>query len=146
VSARSGRSEGARWAVVNREARRVMRTYTTSFFIASRFLPKSKREEVEAVYAAVRYPDELADTFPLSGAERRGLLERWQADYERGLNCSTLGEALREGVPCFLAAFTRVVRERRIPAEHYRAFLDAMRRDIAPRAFKALRHFPFRQA
>src|SRR5689334_13248009 len=59
------RSEQGAWRVLNREARRVMRAYTTSFFIVSRFLPRAKREEVEAVYAAVRYPDEVVDTFPI---------------------------------------------------------------------------------
>jgi 15-cis-phytoene synthase len=130
--------EDAAWRVLAREARRVMRAYTTSFFIVSRFLPPRKREEVEAVYAAVRFPDEIVDTFPLTNAERRRLLNLWQTDYETGLRCSTLEEALSDGVPCFLAAFTKVVRERAIPAEHYRAFLDAMRRDTNPRPFVSL--------
>lgn len=131
-------SEDAAWRGLAREARRVMRAYTTSFFIVSRFLPKRKRAEVEAVYAAVRYPDEVVDTFALADAERRNLLDRWQASYETGLASSSLEEALRNEVPCFLAAFTKVVRERRIPAEHYRAFLDAMRRDTSPRPFETL--------
>jgi phytoene synthase len=41
-------------------------------------------------------------------------------------------------VPCFTASFTKVVRERAIPPEHYRAFLAAMRRDAAPRPFATL--------
>ncbi|HVF44307.1 MAG TPA: phytoene/squalene synthase family protein [Pyrinomonadaceae bacterium] len=131
-------SEEGAWGVLAREARRVMRAYTTSFFIVSRFLPARKRAEVEAVYAAVRFPDEVVDTFPLSGPERGKLLERWRADYEVGLRCGSLSEALRAGVPCFLAAFTKVVRERGIPAAHYRAFLDAMRRDTDPRPFETL--------
>jgi 15-cis-phytoene synthase len=131
-------AEGSAWRVLNRQARRVMRAYTTSFFIVSRFLPRAKREEVEAVYAAVRYPDEVVDTFPLADRERRALLERWEEGYETGLASTSLAEALGRGVPCFLAAFTKVVRERRIPLEHYRAFLAAMRRDIAPRPFETL--------
>lgn len=131
-------SEKAAWRVLAREARGVMRAYTTSFFIVSRFLPARKREEVEAVYAAVRFPDEVVDTFPLSGDERRKLLERWRADYEVALRCDSLAGALRAGVPCFLAAFTKVVRERGIPVEHYRAFLDAMQRDTEPRPFASL--------
>lgn len=131
-------SEEGAWRVLAREARGVMRAYTTSFFIVSRFLPSEKRAEVEAVYAAVRFPDEVVDTFPLSGHERRKLLDHWRADYEVGLRCRTLAEALRGDVPCFLAAFRKVVRERGIPAEHYRAFLDAMRRDTDPRPFATL--------
>jgi phytoene synthase len=41
-------------------------------------------------------------------------------------------------VPCPLGAFTKVVRERGIPEEYYRAFLDAMRRDTTPRPFQSL--------
>src|SRR5215207_460281 len=131
-------SEGGAWRVLNREARRVMRAYTTSFFIVSRFLPRAKREEVEAVYAAVRYPDEVVDTFPLDAAGRLRLLDEWGAYYEAGIECASLHEALRRGVPAHLAGFTRVVRERDIPPEHYRAFLGAMRLDIRPRPFKTL--------
>src|ERR1044072_4736585 len=131
-------SEGAAWRVLNREARRVMRTYTTSFFIVSRFLPRTKREEVQAVYAAVRYPDEIVDTFPLSADERLRLLDEWGAHYETGIKCATRREALERGVPAHLAGFTRTVRERDIPEEHYRAFLNAMRLDVAPRPFETL--------
>ncbi|HEU4508110.1 MAG TPA: phytoene/squalene synthase family protein [Pyrinomonadaceae bacterium] len=130
--------EQAAWRVLTREARGVMRAYTTSFFIVSRFLPPHKRAEVEAIYAAVRYPDEIVDTFPLTDFERGELLDQWQADYETGLRCASLEAALRSNVPCFLAAFTRVVRERAIPPEHYRAFLDAMRHDTRPRPFASL--------
>jgi 15-cis-phytoene synthase len=131
-------SEGAVWSVINREARGVMRAYTTSFFIVSRFLPAVKRAEVEAVYAAVRYPDEIVDTFPLGRDERLRKLDEWGDGYEEGLAAASMREAVRRGVPCFLASFTSVVRERGIPPEHYRAFLAAMRHDAAPRPFATL--------
>lgn len=131
-------TEQAAWRALNREARRVMRAYTTSFFIVSRFLPRAKREEVEAVYAAVRYPDEVVDTFPLGADERLRLLDQWGAHYEAGIKSATLREALGRGVPAHLAGFTRVVRERDIPVEHYRAFLGAMRLDVTPRPYRTL--------
>jgi phytoene synthase len=137
-AALGARSERAAWRVLNREARRVMRAYTTSFFIVSRFLPRAKREEVEAVYAAVRYPDEVVDTFPLDAGGRLRLLDEWGAHYETGIKSATLHEALARGVPAHLAGFTRVVRERDIPEEHYRAFLGAMRLDVTPRPFETL--------
>src|SRR5215217_6428306 len=92
-AALSSCSEQAAWRVLNREARRVMRAYTTSFFIVSRFLPRAKRREVEAVYAAVRYPDEVVDTFPLDAGERLRLLDEWGAHYETGIKSATLHEA-----------------------------------------------------
>lgn len=132
------RSEREAWSVLVRESRAVMRRYTTSFFVVSRFLPRAKRDEVEAVYAAVRYPDEVVDTFRLERAERLRLLEEWRGHYEVGLACGSVREALVRGVPSHLAGFTRVVRERAIPHEHYRAFLDAMRLDVDPRHFRTL--------
>lgn len=133
-------NEAAAWSVIARQARRVMRAYTTSFFIVSRFLPAAKRAEVEVVYAAVRYPDEIVDTFPLSSAEQLALLDRWQQQYEVALRCSSIKEALNREVPSFLAAFAIVVRERNIPRENYRSFIDAMRRDATPSVYRSVPH------
>lgn len=138
VRALAANTEREAWLVLTKRARAVMRAYTTSFFIVSRFLPAAKRAEVEAVYAAVRYPDEIVDTFMLSRAAQLRKVDEWGEGYERGLRAASLGDALRAGTPCFLASFTKVVRERGIPHEHYRAFLAAMRRDAAPRPFETL--------
>ena len=131
-------SEDAAWAIIVRQARAVLRTYSTSFFIVTRFLPPAKRDQVEAIYAAVRYPDEVVDTFPLTPTERSRRLDRWALRYEEGLAARSIKEALREDVPCFLASFTQVVRETHIPPEHYRAFIGAMRLDVQPRPFSTL--------
>ena len=111
-----------------REARNVLRTYSSSFFLVTRFLPPSKRAEVEVIYASVRYPDEIVDTFPIDRSRQHGLLDSWSDGYELGLTG-------RSGTPPFLAAFTEIVRRRGIPHDYYRAFIGAMRRDIDPRPF-----------
>lgn len=126
------------WSAIVPAARRVMRTYTTSFFIVSRFLPRAKRDDVEAIYATVRYPDEVVDTFPLTREERRARLDAWATAFERGLATSSVREALAREVPCFLAAFLEVSRRTGIPPEFYRAFLEAMRRDIDPAPFDSI--------
>ena len=131
-------SDDAAWRLISKQARRVMRAYTTSFFIVSRFLPPKKRAQVEVIYAAVRYPDEIVDTFALPPSQKRGLLDRWQRSYETATQCETIEEAIDRDVPCFLAAFTSVLREQSIPLEYYRSFLDAMRRDITPSPFASL--------
>ncbi len=129
---------GRERAVVARAAWDVMRAYTTGFFIVSRFLPRARREDVQLIYAAVRLPDEIVDTFPLTAGERAARLDRCAADYEAALAAPSLAEALRgEGSP-FLAAFADLVRRRGIPPEHYRDFLAAMRLDIAPPRFATL--------
>lgn len=124
--------------IVVKAARYVMRSFTTGFFMASRFLPPVKRGKVELIYAAVRYPDEVVDTFPLSREKKRERLDGWAEAYERALKCSDLRSALATGVPCFVAGFVDVVRSCRIPVEHYREFLSAMRQDIDPRPYRDL--------
>lgn len=131
-------SDEAAWRAVTRSAWKVIRAFTTSFFIASRFLPAAKRRQVDVIYAAVRYPDEIVDSFPLTPAERLARLDRWAEGYERSLEAASVREAVAAGIPWPLAGFSRVVRESGIPPEHYRAFLAAMRRDVHPRPFADL--------
>jgi phytoene synthase len=134
----STKSDDHAWKGIVKASRKVMSRYTTSFYIVSRFLPPSKRRMVEIIYATVRYPDEVVDTFPLNAEERDDRLDLWEAAYERGLACNTLLDALEDGVPAFVAAFTRVVLKSQIPYEHYISFLSAMRHDIRPRTFDTL--------
>jgi phytoene synthase len=119
------------WQAIARKARYVLKSYSTSFFLVTRFLPVQKRAEVEVIYAAVRYPDEIVDSFPLSKARRLALLQEWAKGYEAGLQG-------RVDIPPFIAAFTEVVRRREIPHEHYRSFLEAMRLDVEPRFYSTI--------
>ncbi|MDQ6665746.1 MAG: squalene/phytoene synthase family protein, partial [Acidobacteriota bacterium] len=84
-AALNARSDAAAWAAIARQARIVLRAYSTSFFLVTRFLPPEKRARVEAVYAAVRYPDEIVDSFPLDRNARANRLDAWRADYGRAL-------------------------------------------------------------
>jgi phytoene synthase len=132
------RTDDEAWKILVRGARLVLKTYSTSFFIVTRFLPPIKRAKVEAIYAAVRYPDEIVDSFPISKAQCSVLLDQWAASYDAALGESSIRESLKSGTPCFLASFAGVVRQDGIPREHYRAFLDAMRLDVWPRSFETL--------
>ncbi len=131
-------SEAEAWLVIARAARRVMAAYTTSFYLVSRFLPLEKRRRVEVVYAAVRYPDEVVDSFPLSPERRQELLGRWREEFSGCLGTGTLAEMLESGASPFVAAFVVAAREAAIPPEEYHAFLDAMERDIRPAPFASL--------
>lgn len=135
-SVRACRSEHEAWQRVVRQARAVLRTYSTSFFTVTRFLPPAKRAQVEVIYSAVRYPDEIVDTFPWPVEQRVERLQQWSAAYETGLNSIGVRDAVAAGVPGFLAAFCEVVRNAGIPPEHYRSFLGAMRMDVHPRPFR----------
>ena len=120
---------------VGKHARAVLRAYSTSFFVVTRFLPPLKRERVEAIYAAVRFPDEIVDTFPLSPEEKLRALDDWSHDYERALTMSSVQSGISADLSPFTSLFASVVRTCGIPDGYYRSFLDAMRFDAAPRRF-----------
>ena len=128
------------WLTGASAARSVLRKYSTSFFLVTRFLPPVKRAQVEAIYAGVRYPDEIVDTFPLTPEARIARLAAWRSDYQRALAIDGLQDAVRAGVPCFLALFVQVVRGADIPPAYYESFLHAMARDARPRPFPTLNH------
>jgi phytoene synthase len=132
------KTEEAAWEIITHQARTVLRAYSTSFFMVTRFLPAHKRAKVEAIYAAVRYPDEIVDTFPIDRSEQLRRLDEWAAQYEAALGCSSIVSSIESGAPCFLASFAAVVRDSKIPPEHYRAFISAMRLDVTPRLFATL--------
>jgi len=131
-------SDEKAWEVLVKQARAVLRTYSDSFYIVTRFLPAGKRAQVEAIYAVVRYPDEIVDTFPIAQTHRAELLDDWEARYDSALRARSIRESLESGAPCFVAGFTDVVRKTGVPHEHYHAFLDAMRLDVWPRRFETL--------
>lgn len=131
-------NEDEAWENIVKQARAVLRTYSTSFFIVTRFLPPAKRAQVEAIYAAVRYPDEVVDTFPLTQVQRSLSLQEWADQYDAALRMKSLRQMLEANVPVFVASFTRVVQQAGIPPEHYHAFMDAMRLDVWPRQFATL--------
>lgn len=126
------------WHTLVRGARHVLRNYSTSFFIVTRFLPVKKRQQVEAIYAAVRYPDEIVDTFRITPEEKLRVINDWQQTYDRALQGGTQRELLMGGIPPILVAFTKVVNDASIPHHLYRSFLDAMRLDIYPVQYATL--------
>ena len=124
--------------ILVRASREIMRAYTTSFFLASRFLPRRARHDVELIYAAVRYPDEIVDNFPWTVERKRDALGAWRSDYARAMACADEREALRAGLPPYLAGFSGVARRRSIPETHYHDFIRAMERDIDPPRYETL--------
>ena len=126
------------WLLLTAGARGILRNYSTSFFLVTRFLPPVKRAEVELVYAAVRYPDEIVDTFPLSAADRLKQLGFWRDDYVNALGSKTWMDCVNVGTPLWVAGFAEVSRRANIPAAYYHSFLDAMAADANPRTFATL--------
>jgi 15-cis-phytoene synthase len=138
AQALAAESEAGLQRVLERQGRHVLRSFSTSFFLATRFLPTAKRRHVELVYAAVRYPDEIVDTFVLDLGAKREELDGWRQAYRSSLEAPSERAAIEAGAPTILAGFARVVREKEIPPEHYLAFLEAMRFDLEPGTFRSL--------
>jgi phytoene synthase len=136
VLSRSTEHEG--WLDIHRHARRILSGFSTSFFIVTRFLPPAKRAQVEVLYAAVRYPDEIVDTFPLSASDQLRRLDDWETQFEAALSHRSLRAAVASGIPTVLAGWGSVVQRTGIPPAFYRDFLAAMRHDAAPRQFVSL--------
>lgn len=122
-------------AVVARWGRKVLRSYSSSFYAVTRFLPSQKRADVEMVYAAVRYPDEVVDAFHLNAESKVRNLDAWQDQFSRTSFFPGIVDAVKDGIPVTLAGFRDVARRNDIPDEHYMAFLEAMKSDISPQLF-----------
>lgn len=124
--------------VTTRAATKILRAFSSSFFLVTRFLPREKRAKVAIIYAAVRYPDEIVDTFPLPPEASCAMLQNWEDSYSLGLSLKGVSTRLTAGVPWILAAFAEIVLADGIPPQHYRSFLEAMRRDIEPQPYPTL--------
>jgi len=131
-------SDSEAWNVIVSSSRLILRSFSSSFFLVTRFLPAAKRSEVEVIYASVRFPDEIVDTFTLNANEQLAMLGRWEEHYLESLNINGIRRRVAAGIPWILAGFSELVSEHRIPPEHYIAFLAAMRRDARPRPFPTL--------
>jgi phytoene synthase len=111
--------------VAERSAALVIRSYSTSFGLASRLLSAPVRGHVRNIYALVRIADEIVDDpdLALDRADRAELLDRLQEDTEA---------ALRRGRSSNLVvhAFATTARTAGIGRDLVVPFFDSMRTDL----------------
>ena len=84
------------------------------------------------VYAAVRYPDEVVDTFEISAGTRSQSWDRWEELFRASAHGADIKSNISAGIPVTIAGFRDVLRRNEIPDQYYIDFLAAMRRDIEP--------------
>lgn len=105
----------------------LIRSYSTSFGLASRLLPARTRKQIETIYALVRLADEIVDGVALEARIPRdgigALLDELEADTER---------AMRTGysVNLVVHAFALTARETGIGTDLTRPFFASMRADL----------------
>jgi 15-cis-phytoene synthase len=119
-------------ATARRASAPVIRSYSTSFRMATALFPRRCRGSIAAIYALVRIADEIVDgTAAEAGAdpaEQRRLLDELETETERAV-------ATGFSTNLVVHAFAVVARSAGIERELTRAFFASMRRDLDAVAF-----------
>lgn len=105
--------------------RRVQRAHSRTYYFSTRLFPPEVRPHVHALYAFMRYADEIVDNpGATSPGEQLASLELFEEE--------TLAAVSGEPVPNpVLRAYANTVRERSIAPEDIRAFLASMKMDTS---------------
>jgi phytoene synthase len=101
---------------------RVARARAKNFYYSFLLLTRQQRRAMCAIYAFMRYCDDLSDE---PGANRAAM-ERWRAEMEDALQG-------RFGAHPVWPAFHYTVRRFGIPHEYFRAMIDGVASDLQPR-------------
>ena len=103
---------------------RVARTQAKNFYYSFLLLSRPQRQAMCAIYAFMRYCDDLSDAEGVS--DRAGAIARWQADLDSALAGSAPGNPL-------WPAFSDTVARYRIPHEYFRDMIRGVSSDLEPR-------------
>lgn len=103
--------------------RNVARTQARNFYYSFVLLPNRQRDAMCAVYAFMRYCDDLSDGPETANVET---MQRWRAELDAALN-GTYGLN-----PCW-PAFHDTVQRYQIPREYFHRMIDGVNSDLQPR-------------
>jgi phytoene synthase len=118
--------------------RRVARTRAKNFYYSFLLLSAQQRSGMCAIYAFMRYCDDLSDE---PGATRAAI-DRWREELEEAL------EGRFSGHPVW-PAFYHTVRQFGIPHEYFREMIEGVASDLEPRhiaTFNELYHYCYQVA
>lgn len=103
--------------------RGVARRRATNFYYAFTVLPRAKRDAMCAVYAFMRYCDDIADDIDIK-LDKKLMLERWRQSLDKALS----GDY--EDSP-ILPAFHDTLVKFNIPAEYFHQLIDGAAMDLS---------------
>jgi phytoene/squalene synthetase len=109
-------------------AKQVTRSYSTSFYLATRLLEKDIQAAIHGVYGFVRFADEIVDTF--HGYNKEELINKFETD---------LKQAIEEKISLnpVLHAFQLVINQYEIPYELVDSFLISMKMDLQKQNYQS---------
>jgi len=109
--------------------RRVARRRARNFYYSFVLLPRPERDAMCAVYAFMRYCDDISDEPDPPQAARQAALERWRGAFEQALGG-------RYGRDPILPAFHRTMLDYAIPAGYFRELIEGVASDLTPVSYE----------
>ena len=122
--------------------RRVARERARNFYYSFLLLPKEQKDAMCAIYAFMRYSDDISDEIEPPVEVRRASLEQWRSALEDALQ-GKFGDDL------ILPAFASTVEKYRIPSEYFFELIRGVETDLEPqdyRTFDELYQYCYRVA
>lgn len=110
-----------------RHCRAIARHHGTTFFLATRLLPASRRRHVHALYALTRAADDIVDE-PSPGSDPAAELDRLEGQFRDAVD--------RGGDDPVLMAAADTVRRFHIPHHCFDRFFASMRQDLTVTAYE----------
>jgi len=106
--------------------RRLARRRARNFYYSFVLLPDQQRNAICAIYAFMRYCDDLSDEAPAPGSSARDSIERWRGDLDAALEGRFSGHAVW---PAFHDTVTRY----HIPPAYFHEMIEGVTSDLRPR-------------
>jgi 15-cis-phytoene synthase len=111
--------------------RRVAKARARNFYYSFVLLSREQKDAMCAVYAFMRYADDISDEGDPPLTERRRALDEWRAAFTRALS----GDV---GDDPILPAFHATVERHKIPHEYFFDLIDGVASDLEPQRYGAV--------
>jgi phytoene synthase len=109
--------------------RRVARERARNFYYSFLLLPKEQKDAMCAIYAFMRYSDDISDELDPPVEARRASLTRWRGALEDALNG-------KPGDDPILPAFQATVEKYRIPPDYFHDLMRGVESDLEPQRYE----------
>ncbi len=106
--------------------RRVAKARARNFYYSFVLLPRPQRNAICAIYAFMRYCDDLSDEPPVPGSSARTAIDRWRDDLTAALEG-------RFGDDPLWPAFHDTVQRYKIPSQYFYDIIEGVASDLGPR-------------